>query len=54
MSTLNHPFLVKLYYSFQTPEYLHMLMEYVSEGNLGQWLDANEHLDEASARFIAA
>ena len=54
MSTLKHPYLVQLYYSFQTPEYLHMLMEFVSEGDLGQWLDESENLDEDSARFIAA
>jgi serine/threonine protein kinase len=34
MKELDHPFVLKLYYTFQTPEYLHMVMELIDNGDL--------------------
>lgn len=36
MKDLDHPFVLKLCYTFQTPEYLHMIMELIENGDLSQ------------------
>ena len=34
MKTLDHPYLMKLIYSFQTPQNLYMALEYCENGDL--------------------
>ena len=50
----NHPFVVGLKYSFQTPEKLYMVMDYLSGGELFYHLSNVDRFDENRARFYAA
>ena len=34
MKEMDHPYVLKLMYTFQTPEYLHMVMEMCDHGDL--------------------
>lgn len=36
MSTLNHPFMVRLVYAFQSPSRLFLVMDYYPGGDLGR------------------
>ena len=36
MKEMDHPYVLKLMYTFQTPEYLHMVMEMCEHGDLSQ------------------
>jgi len=38
LALANHPFLVKLFYAFQTKKHLYLVMEYCAGGNCGQLL----------------
>lgn len=51
---VNHPFVVGLKYSFQTPEKLYMVMDYLSGGELFYHLSNVDRFDEERARFYAA
>jgi serine/threonine protein kinase len=39
MKELDHPYVLRMDYSFQTPDYLHMVMELCEHGDLAQQLD---------------
>ena len=39
MQTLEHPFLLKLIYAFQTPQHLYMVTEFCENSDLSQHLD---------------
>ena len=59
MKKLDHPFIVKLVSSFQTPENLYMVLEYCENGNLYEFLklwfeSKNCPLDEKVAKFVIA
>jgi len=54
MKTLDHPYILKLYYSFQTPTNLFMAVEYCPNGDLSQILDTFTILDEDIAKFLIA
>lgn len=54
MRKLNHPYLMKLAYSFQTPLHLYMALEYCENGDLSQVLDEHSLLDENTAKFVVA
>lgn len=54
MKEMDHPYVLKLMYTFQTPEYLHMVMELCEHGDLSQQLDHYQFFDESLARFIGA
>ena len=54
MKEMDHPYVLKLMYTFQTPEYLHMVMEMCDHGDLSQQLDHYQFFDESLARFIGA
>ena len=41
-------------YTFQTPDYLHMVMELCDHGDLSQQLDLHQYFEENLARFITA
>ena len=54
MKKLEHPFIVKLYHSFQTPKSLYFLMEYCPNGDLGTHISEREKFTEGDAKFYAA
>lgn len=40
LSRANHPYVVKLYYTFQSERYAHIVMDYCEGGNLDQYLSS--------------
>ncbi len=52
MRELDHCYVLKLMYTFQTPDYMHMVMELCEHGDLSQQLDLHQYLEENLARFI--
>jgi serine/threonine protein kinase len=54
MQTLDHPYLLKLIYAFQTPMHLYMVTEYCENSDLSQHLDQLQFLDEKLAKFLIA
>ena len=51
MSSINNPFIVKLYYSFQTNEKLFLLLEYAPGGDLSKQLKLQKRFSEDKAKF---
>ena len=51
---INHPFIVGLKYSFQSPDKLYMVMDYLSGGELFHHLSNVDRFSEDRARFYAA
>ncbi|XP_053393801.1 serine/threonine-protein kinase Sgk3-like isoform X2 [Mercenaria mercenaria] len=49
-----HPFLVGLHYSFQTPDKLYFVLDYVNGGELFFHLQRERYFPEVRARFYAA
>jgi serine/threonine protein kinase len=54
LASLNNPFVVNLYYTFQTKKYLFMVMEFISGGDLYNLLKNFDHFDEDMTRMYAA
>jgi serine/threonine protein kinase len=56
LQACSHPFVVGLAYSFQTPQYLYMVQEYLPNHTLASYLDAHEGrpVDLNEVRFIVA
>jgi len=54
LQTLKHPFLVNLYYSFQTADKLYFIMDYVNGGELFYHLQKDKTFKEDRARFYCA
>lgn len=56
LATSNHPFIVTLYHSFQSEEYLYLCMEYCMGGEFFRALQTRpgKVLAEEDARFYAA
>ncbi|KAL4784953.1 kinase-like domain-containing protein [Aspergillus varians] len=56
LATSNHPFIVTLYHSFQSEDYLYLCMEYCSGGEFFRALQTRpgKYISEDSARFYAA
>ena len=56
LATANHPFIVTLYHSFQSEEYLYFCMEYCMGGEFFRALQSRpgKCLSEDAARFYAA
>ncbi len=52
--TLKHPFTTQLIYSFQTSDFLCLVMEYVSGGELFFHLSREKRFNEDKARFYCA
>lgn len=50
MTIANHPFIVKLYYTFQTQESLFMAMEFCAGGDLSQYLEVEGCFNETKAK----
>jgi len=51
---LEHPFLVKLHYSFQTSDKLFFVMDYINGGELFYHLQKDKRFSEDRVRFYAA
>ena len=54
MKQLNHPFIVPLYFAFQTPKYLYLILELCPNGDLLGLLEKKGALEENIARFYLA
>ncbi|CDS11010.1 hypothetical protein LRAMOSA03274 [Lichtheimia ramosa] len=54
LEQVHHPFIVQLYYAFQTPDELHMILEYAMGGELFRYLDQAGTFTESMAAFYAA
>ncbi|XP_040009835.1 serine/threonine-protein kinase Sgk2 isoform X1 [Xiphias gladius] len=54
LKSLKHPFLVRLHYSFQTPEKLYFVLDYVNGGELFFHLQRERCFSEPRARFYIA
>ena len=54
MKDLNHPFVVNLYFAFQNRNYLYLVIDYCSGGDLAQLIKDQCRLDEKTARFYLA
>lgn len=51
---LEHPFILKLHYAFQTPEDLYMIFDYLEGGDLFFHINKKGHLGEKEARYYGA
>lgn len=49
-----HPFILTLHYSFQTPQFVYMILDYCSKGDLSLYLAQRITLSEDEARFFIA
>ncbi|XP_022102563.1 serine/threonine-protein kinase Sgk1-like [Acanthaster planci] len=54
LKNLKHPFLVSLHYSFQTPDKLYFVLDYINGGELFFHLQRERNFPEPRARFYAA
>jgi len=54
LERLDHPFLVNLHYSFQTPDKLYFIMDYVNGGELFFHMQQVDCFDEERSRFYVA
>lgn len=51
---MDHPFIVKLHYAFQTKNKLYLLVDLMSGGELFYLLRRNKRFPESVAKFYAA
>jgi len=51
---INHPFLMKLHYSFQTPDKLYLVMDFINGGELFYHLQSERRFSPERSRFYAA
>lgn len=54
MLKARHPFITKLYYTFQSSKYFYYVMEWVKCGSLSDLIEQQGKLTEDAARFYAA
>jgi serine/threonine protein kinase len=54
LEKLNHPFIVKLHYAFQTPEKLYFVIDFLNGGELFWHLRKETRFSEDRTRFYAA
>ena len=54
LERINHPFIVKLHYAFQTPERLYFVIDFLNGGELFFHLRKETKFQESRARFYAA
>mmetsp|Transcript_25928 Transcript_25928/g.19545 ORF Transcript_25928/g.19545 Transcript_25928/m.19545 type:complete len:106 (+) Transcript_25928:230-547(+) len=54
LETIEHPFIVKLHYAFQTPTKLYYVMDFLNGGELFTHLRREGKFSEDRARFYAA
>lgn len=51
MTEIDHPFIVKIKYAFQTSESLFMVIQFCSGGDLSQYLELEGQFSEKKARI---
>jgi serine/threonine protein kinase len=54
LSKIEHPFLAKLYWSFQTPENLYLVMDFINGGELFHHLSQQKRFTEERTKFYSA
>lgn len=54
LKKVDSPFIIKLYYSFQTPLNLYMALDNCTNGDLAELIIVKERLTEPTARMIIA
>jgi serine/threonine protein kinase len=54
MSQLNHPFIVKMHFSFATPKKLYFLMDFLNGGELFFHLKKEGRFTENKAKFYTS
>ncbi len=54
MEKIKSPFIVTLYYAFQTADKLYFIMDFLNGGELFYHLRKEQRFDEARTRFYAA
>jgi len=54
LARIDHPFLAKLYWSFQTEEHLYFIMDFINGGELFFHLSIEKKFSEDRAKFYAA
>mmetsp|Transcript_10210 Transcript_10210/g.19971 ORF Transcript_10210/g.19971 Transcript_10210/m.19971 type:complete len:669 (-) Transcript_10210:19-2025(-) len=54
MRNLYHSFIVRLYYAFETPKNLYLVMEYCPNGDLDALISKKGRLEEQAAKFYLA
>ena len=54
LGTINHPFIVRLHYAFQTEEKLYFVLDYAAGGELFFHLSRMKKFSESTTRFYCA
>lgn len=54
LSNIKHPFIVQLYYAFQTDDFLYLILEYCEGKDLCYHLRKNKYFDEETTKIILA
>jgi len=54
LSKIDHPFLARLYYSFQTTENLYLIMDFINGGELFHHLSQQKRFTEERTKFYSA
>lgn len=54
LASIDHPFIVKLHYAFQTSKYFFLIQEFCPCGDLSKMLKKKKRLDEDKARLYIA
>ena len=54
LKQIRHPFIIHLYFAFQTPYYLYLALDFCSNGDLSKYITRGVILDELTAKFIIA
>jgi protein-serine/threonine kinase len=54
LTRINHPFIIKLYHTFQTDDYLYLILEYCEGKDLCYHLRRMKYFDEPRVKIIGA
>ena len=54
LSSIDHPFIVKAQYAFQTPEKLYLVLDYCPGGDLSEYLQLEKRFNEDKTRLYAS
>ena len=54
LSLINHPFIVKLNYAFQTDQKLYLVLDYCPGGDLSEYLQLEKRFNEDKARLYSS
>jgi tRNA A-37 threonylcarbamoyl transferase component Bud32 len=54
LKDINYPFIIKMHYIIQTPEYLHLILDLCEGGDLSMHIIEKQMLEEQEAKFYVA